>query len=48
MSVGFGFSAGDFIATLSLVGTVIDALRSSGAAGAEYRELNSKKASMLR
>jgi hypothetical protein len=39
MSVGFGFSAGDFIAAIELVGTVIDALRSSGEAGAEYREL---------
>ena len=39
MSVGFGFSAGDFIAALNLVGTVIDALRSSGGASAEYREL---------
>jgi hypothetical protein len=46
MSVGFGFSAGDFIATLSLVGTVIDALRSSGAAGAEYRELTSQLLSL--
>jgi hypothetical protein len=27
MSVGFGFSVGDFLATLRLVGTVIDALR---------------------
>jgi hypothetical protein len=39
MSVGFGFSVGDFIAAIELVGTVIDALRSSGAAGSEYREL---------
>jgi len=39
MPVGFGFSAGDFIAAIELVGTVIDALRSSGEAGAEYREL---------
>jgi hypothetical protein len=39
MSVGFGFSAGDFIAALELVGTVIDALRDSGSAIAEYREL---------
>lgn len=39
MSVGFGFSAGDFIAAIEFVGTVIDALRSSGEAGAEYREL---------
>jgi hypothetical protein len=39
MPVGFGFSAGDFIAALELVGTVIDALRDSGSASAEYREL---------
>lgn len=28
MSVGFGFSTGDFIAAIDLVGKVIDALRS--------------------
>ena len=39
MSVAFGFSAGDFIAAIELVGTVIDALRSSGNASIEYREL---------
>ncbi len=39
MSVGFGFSAGDFVQALELVGTVIDALRESGGAGPEYREL---------
>ena len=39
MSVGFGFSAGDFIAALELVGTVINALREAGGAGAQYREL---------
>jgi hypothetical protein len=39
MAVGFGFSVGDFIAALELVGTVIDALRDSGLASAEYREL---------
>lgn len=39
MSVGFGFSVGDFIAAIELVGTVIDALRSSGSAATEYREL---------
>ena len=39
MSVAFGFSAGDFIAALNLVGTVIDALRDSGDASLEYREL---------
>jgi len=39
MSVGFGFSAGDFIAALNLVGTVIDALRESGRSGSDYRDL---------
>ena len=39
MSVGFGFSAGDFIAALGLVKTVISALEDSGNVGAEYREL---------
>jgi hypothetical protein len=39
MSVGFGFSIGDFIAALQLVGTVIDALRDSGDSSAEYRSL---------
>ena len=39
MSVGFGFSIGDFIAALELVGTVIDALRESGQASTEYQEL---------
>ncbi len=39
MSVGFGLSAGDFIAALELVGTVIDSLRESGLAGERYREL---------
>ena len=39
MSAGFGFSVGDFLAALELVSTVIDALRDSGQAGNEYREL---------
>lgn len=39
MSVGFGFSAGDFIAALKLVGTVIDALRDSGEVSTDYHEL---------
>lgn len=39
MSVGFGFSAGDFIATLQLVSTITDALRSSGNSSQRYREL---------
>jgi hypothetical protein len=42
MSVGFGFSAGDFIAALDLVATVIDALRDSGQSSTEYRELISQ------
>jgi hypothetical protein len=46
MSVGFGFSAGDFIAAIDLVGTVIDALRSSSTASLEYRELNSQLLSL--
>lgn len=44
--MGFGFSAGDFIAAIELVGTVVDALRSSGSAGAEYRELVSQLLSL--
>ena len=39
MSVGFGFSAGDFIAALGLVKTVISALEDSGNVSIEYREL---------
>jgi hypothetical protein len=39
MSVGFGFSVGDFLAALKLVGTVIDALRESSNSGPAYREL---------
>ncbi|KMU85899.1 hypothetical protein CIHG_03428 [Coccidioides immitis H538.4] len=39
MSVGFGFSVGDFLAALRLVGTVIDALRESSNSGSTYREL---------
>ncbi|EAQ84488.1 hypothetical protein CHGG_08502 [Chaetomium globosum CBS 148.51] len=39
MSVGFGFSVGDFLAALHLVGTVIDALREASDSGAAYREL---------
>lgn len=42
MSVGFGFSAGDFIAAVNLIGTVIDALRDSGDASSEYRSLISQ------
>jgi hypothetical protein len=39
MSVGFGFSVGDFLAALNLVGTVIDALREASESGAAYRDL---------
>jgi hypothetical protein len=39
MSIGFGFSVGDFLAALKLVGTVIDALRESSNSGSVYREL---------
>jgi hypothetical protein len=37
--VGFGFSVGDFTSTVSLVATVIDALRESGGSSSEYRAL---------
>ena len=39
MSVGFGFSVGDFIAALRLVDTVVDALRESGRSSANFQEL---------
>jgi len=39
MPVAFGFSVGDFIAAIELVATVIDALRDSGEASSEYREV---------
>jgi Fungal N-terminal domain of STAND proteins len=39
MSVGFGFSVGDFLAALELVGTVIDALRESSHARDAFRSL---------
>jgi hypothetical protein len=39
MSIGFGFSAGDFIAAITVVKSVIDALAASGQASTEYREL---------
>ena len=42
MSVGFGFSAGDFISALELVSTIVDALRSSGSSSTEYRALISQ------
>ena len=39
MSVGFGFSVGDFFAAISLVGTVIDALREAGDASKQFHGL---------
>lgn len=39
MSVGFGFSAGDFIAALKLVSTVLSALQNASSANIEYQEL---------
>ena len=42
MSVGFGFSVGDIFATIEVVATVCDALRSSGLASSEYQELLSQ------
>ncbi|EUC46322.1 hypothetical protein COCMIDRAFT_67724, partial [Bipolaris oryzae ATCC 44560] len=39
MSVGFGFSVGDFLAALKLVGTVIDALRETSHASSSFRSL---------
>ncbi|KAJ4186645.1 hypothetical protein NW759_016934 [Fusarium solani] len=39
MSVGFGFSVGDFIAGLELVATIIDALRETGDSSRRHREL---------
>lgn len=37
--MSFGFSVGDFIAALEVVGVVIDALRAGGKAARQYREL---------
>ena len=39
MSVGFGFSAGDFIAAIGLVANVTTALKDAGGASDEYRSL---------
>ena len=39
MAVAFGFSCGDFIATVELVTTVVNALGQSSDASEEYREL---------
>ncbi|OBT71103.1 hypothetical protein VF21_09512 [Pseudogymnoascus sp. 05NY08] len=42
MSVGFGFSTGDFIAAVELVSTVVGALRESGNSSTEYQTLISQ------
>lgn len=42
MSVGFGFSVGDFLAAVHLVGTVIDSLRTTGSSSTQYRALISE------
>ncbi|RYO92937.1 hypothetical protein DL766_008435 [Monosporascus sp. MC13-8B] len=42
MSVGFGFSVGDFLAALKLVGTLIDALRESSHASSSFHSLISE------
>lgn len=39
MSVAFGFSVGDFIAALELIGTIIDALHAAGDSSRRYRGL---------
>lgn len=39
MSVGFGFSVGDFIAAINLVSNIVDALRETGDSGSSYRSL---------
>lgn len=39
MSVGFGFSVGDFIAALQLVNTVIQSLRDAGGSSTVYQQL---------
>jgi hypothetical protein len=52
MSVGFGFSAGDFIAAVPLVGTVIDALRKQQGLFCQnrslIRQLHTLKTALLR
>ena len=39
MPVAFGFSIGDFIAVIEVVSIIYDALKDSGEAGTEYREI---------
>ena len=41
MSVGFGFSIGDFIKAIKLVSIVVDALRNNDDAGKQYHKLDS-------
>lgn len=39
MTVPFGFSVGDFVAAIELVGTVIDAVQASGQTSQRFRDL---------
>lgn len=39
MSVGFGFSVGDFLATIKLVGTITDALREASQSTTKFHDL---------
>lgn len=39
MSVGFGFSVGDFLTTVRLVGTIVDAVRKSSHSTSAFQEL---------
>ena len=39
MSVGFGFSLGDFVQAMKLVSTVIDALSENGGSSSELKDL---------
>ncbi|KAL2812401.1 hypothetical protein BJX63DRAFT_247942 [Aspergillus granulosus] len=52
MAVGFGFSAGDFVAALKLVKTVIDALRESSQASTSFcsliNELHALESAIIR
>ena len=48
MSVGFGFSAGDFIAAVGLVANVTKALKDVGGASEEYRSLVEELESLQR
>ena len=52
MAAPFGFSAGDFIAAVNLVGEIISALRETGGARSKYRglldELDSLETALLK